>query len=222
MGGAAGAYSKWLAGEGYETHLLDPVPEHLRAATDPPGIETSPPVASILRADGRALPWRGESADAVLLMGPMYHLPVREDRRKVLGEARRVLKNGGVMFAAGINRFASLLDGLFFGLVDDPYFAGILADDLDSGVHRNPERHPDYFTTAVFHRPTELAEEVCEAGFTVRGVVPIEGPAWLASDFEARWSDGARREQLLSLVHRTEGEPTLLGASPHFMVVAEK
>ncbi len=53
--------------------------------------------------------------DAVLLLGPLYHLPERADRLAALAEARRVLRPGGVVFAAAISRFASMLDGLFTG-----------------------------------------------------------------------------------------------------------
>ena len=34
VGGAAGRYSCWLAKEGYEVHLLDPVPKHIEQAKE--------------------------------------------------------------------------------------------------------------------------------------------------------------------------------------------
>jgi hypothetical protein len=52
------------------------------------------------------------SVEAVLLMGPLYHLTEPAERTAALGEARRVLQRGGVIFAVGICRFASLLAGL--------------------------------------------------------------------------------------------------------------
>jgi SAM-dependent methyltransferase len=50
--------------------------------------------------------------DVVLLFGPLYHLTQRVDRLTALQEARRVLRSGGLLLAAGISRFASALDGL--------------------------------------------------------------------------------------------------------------
>ena len=80
---------------------------------------------------------------------------------------------------AGINSFASLIDGLGRGLIDDPYFVEILERDLREGQHLNPKNVSDYFTTAHFHRPEELESEVSEAGFKVIEVAAIEGPGWL-------------------------------------------
>ena len=41
-----------------------------------------------------------DSFDVTLLFGPMYHLFGFEDKRKALGEAKRVTKPGGVILAA--------------------------------------------------------------------------------------------------------------------------
>ena len=60
---------------------------------------------------------------------------------------------GGVVLAAAISRFASTLDGLRLGLLDDPVFARLAEQDLRDGQHRNPTEEPRYFTTAYFHRP---------------------------------------------------------------------
>ena len=62
--------------------------------------------------DARALAAPDGSFDVVLLLGPLYHLLEREDRLCALAEARRVVPTGGLVAAAAISRFASLLDGL--------------------------------------------------------------------------------------------------------------
>ena len=164
--------------------------------------------------------WR--AFDAVLLLGPLYHLVEREDRVACLHEARRVLRPGGVVWGAGISHFASLFDSLAHGFFDDSAFAPILARDLKEGQHRNPTGNPIYFTDAFFHRPEELADELLTAGFQNVELVAIEGPGWLAPDFERLWNDPAQRERLLSAVRQVEHEPSALGASSHFMAIARK
>ena len=46
------------------------------------------------------------TCDAVLLLGPLYHLCSLEERQRAVAEATRILKPNGIIFAAGINRLA--------------------------------------------------------------------------------------------------------------------
>ena len=99
--------------------------------------------------------------DAVLMLGPLYHLIERGDRALAWAEAVRATAPGGVVAAVGISRFASLLDGLKRNVLSDPVFSGVVEDDLRTGQHRNPDvaGRPELFTTAYFHRPDELVSE---------------------------------------------------------------
>jgi hypothetical protein len=67
------------------------------------------------------------------------------------------------MLAAAISRFAPALDGPRSGFLLDPGFEAIVERDARDGQHRNPSRHPRWFTTAYFHRADELASEVASA-----------------------------------------------------------
>jgi ubiquinone/menaquinone biosynthesis C-methylase UbiE len=222
VGGAAGVYSFWLASLGYQVHLIDSVPKHIEQARQASMAESAHPLASLQVGDARHLPHADSSVDAVLLLGPLYHLTDPQDRLAALLEARRVLRPRGRLFAAAICRFASLLDSLSRGFLDDPRFVPILERDVSDGQHRNPTDNPDYFTHAFFHLPDELRAEVTQAGFSIIELVGVEGPAWLASDFERRWADPERRQRLLDLVRQVEHEPSLLGISQHLLVVAAR
>ncbi len=222
VGGAAGAYSFWLADAGHEVHLVDPVPLHVEQARATSKGRASGRLASAQVADARALPFGDASADAVLMLGPLYHLTEREDRLRALGEALRVLRPGGLVVAAAISRFASLVDGLRGPLFDDAVFAPIVERDLADGQHRNETGNARYFTTAFFHHPAELAEEVAGSGLALVDLFAVEGPAATMPDFARRWADPASRERLLSLLRAVETEPTLLGASPHLLAVARR
>ena len=133
-----------------------------------------------------------------------------------------MVRAGGMVVAAAIARHASLLAGLFHGLVDDPAFLRILERDLREGQHRNPTPRLEYFTTAYFHLPAELGEEARDAGLAVDAVLAVEGPAWMMPDWEARWRDESRRRQLLDLLQRVETDPAVLGMSAHLLLVARK
>jgi ubiquinone/menaquinone biosynthesis C-methylase UbiE len=222
VGGGAGAYACWLAARGYQVHLIDPVPKHVEQARAASSKQPQHPLASAEVGDARELPQKDAAADAVLLLGPLYHLVEKQDRLACLREAYRVLRAGGLVWGAAISHFASLLDSLSHGFFDDPVFAPILARDLEEGQHRNPTDNLLYFTDAFFHRPEELSGEFLNAGFQVLELLAIEGPGWLARDFERLWNDPQQRERLLSAVRKVESEPSVLGTSSHIMAIARK
>jgi len=221
VGGGPGAYGCWLAARGYVVHVVDATPLHVEQARQASARQPDHPLASVNLGDARQLGLPDASADAVLLMGPLYHLTERADRARALREAWRVLRSGGLVFAVGVSRFASLLDGLFKDLLDDPEAARIVEEDLRSGQHRTPTSR-DYFTTAFFHRPEELEEEVREGGFEVVESVGVEGPGWVLADLGQRWADLAWREHLLMAARAVEREPSMLGVGAHIMTVARR
>jgi SAM-dependent methyltransferase len=221
VGGAAGAYALWLANTGYSVHLIDPVPRLVAEAQQRSAVAERP-LASCQVGDARGLNLPGDTADLVLLLGPLYHLTDPGDRARALREAVRVLKPGGWLFAAAISRWASALDGLARDLFQDPRFAQIVEQDLRDGQHRNPTDRLDYFTTAYFHRPEELADEVLAAGFALKGVFGVEGPGWILSDVPERMTNAERRAALLRVARLLETERSVVGSSAHLLAVAHR
>jgi len=222
VGGGPGGYACWLARRGYAVHLLDAVPLHIEQARAASRRQPEHPLAGAAVGDARQLPFPDGSADAVLLLGPLYHLTERPDRLAAWREAGRVLKSGGVVLAAAISRFASTLDGLRLGLFDDPAFARLAEQDLRDGQHRNTTGNPVYFTTAYFHRPEELRDEAEDAGLRHEATLGVEGPGWLLHDLTGQWQDPCRRERIVAAARALEQEPSLLGMSAHLLAVARK
>lgn len=221
VGGGPGAYAAWLAELGHEVHLVDPVPELVARARSLRNVRGRQ-IESCTLGDARALNLADQSADAVLLLGPLYHIIDAGERLRALQEAYRVLAPGGLLFAAAISRFASVLDGLNRDLFADPEFGRIVQRDLDAGVHENSTAKLDYFTTAYFHRPEELQAEVTAAGFSMVSVVGIEGAGWLVADFDARWRDARRREDLLRSARTLEAEPSIQAVSAHLLAIGRR
>ena len=220
VGGGPGVYAAILARQGYRVELIDAVPLHVEQARAAAAAQPESPFTARL-GDARALDADDASFDAVLLLGPLYHLTKRDDRIRTWTEARRVLRPDGVVVGAAISRFASLLDGLAHGSLNDPLFASIVEDDLRDGQHRNPKptERPEWFTTAYFHHPDELTDEVVEADLVCESVFGVEGPGWLFPD---RWELPDQREVLLSAARAVENEPTLRGVSSHLLAVGRK
>ncbi len=222
VGGAAGAYGLPLASQGYRVHLVDPVPLHIAQAKAASLAQPTAPLASATVGDARSLDWGDGSVDAVLLMGPLYHLTDRGERTAALAEARRVLRTGGTVIATVVSRFASTIDGLRHNRFAEPGFEDIQERDLIDGQHRNPVGIPDWFTTAYLHRPEELRAELEEAQLTVDAVVGVEGPGWLLGDLDDWLSDPQRRDKLLAVLRRIEAEPSIMGVSAHLLAVGHR
>jgi hypothetical protein len=72
-------------------------------------------------------------------------LTVNGERR---GEARRVLRPGGLLAAAGTSRFAFTVDGLAAGVFAEPDFEEVVAQALRDGRHLDPGGHGNRSTCA--------------------------------------------------------------------------
>ena|GEM_PF-1987562 len=145
IGGGPGRFALWLAGLGYRVEHRDIVAahvEHVRGAAAEVGADVDTAVG-----DARDLDLDDESVDAVLLLGPLHHLPSAADRLQVLREARRVVRPGGAVFAAAVSRRGARLDGVLHAELGA---AGLVVADLVSvegaavlqGA-RAPERVPE-------------------------------------------------------------------------------
>jgi SAM-dependent methyltransferase len=188
-------------------HVVDVVPEHVRAVAEH-GLLT----AEV--GDARRLPQAAASVDAVLLLGPLYHLVSKAERITALAEARRVLRPGGVLLAAAIGRFMAVLDwAQRGGLTAD--VGAKLVPVLSDGVH-DPTLG---FTDAFFHTAAQLQQEVTDAGFADVRVLGIEGPAWTIVDAPGEDTD-ARFDSALRCAQLTENFAEIVDASAHLMAVA--
>ena len=222
IGGGSGPYACWLAKAGYEVHLVDPVDLHIEQAKEASNQQSEHPIASVSLGDARELRFSSMSADAVLLLGPLYHLIDKSERLLALREVYRVLREGGVMLAAGISRFASMLHSFFEDRFGNPVHMDIVQNDLETGYHRNLTEDLKYFTDAYLHRPEELGSEVVAAGFQHQATLAVEGPTWLFRSVESYWLDPDQRAVVLDLIRKVEAEPSILGMSAHILAIGTK
>jgi ubiquinone/menaquinone biosynthesis C-methylase UbiE len=213
VGGGTGVHAQWLAADGHTVHVVDPVERHVEQAALLDGVTSE-------MGDARRLSAADNSADVVLLFGPLYHLVDAEDRVLALREAVRVVRPGGLVFVATVSKFASLFDGLARGFLFERDFPAIVGRDLHEGEHRNPDRLPHRFTTAYFHHPDELRAEISSVGLDVLEMVGVEGLAGWLAQLADRWDDPEARELILYSARAVESEPSLLGLSAHLLAGA--
>jgi ubiquinone/menaquinone biosynthesis C-methylase UbiE len=210
VGGGPGVYASWLSQKGHRVHVVDPISLHVDQATAE-GLTAEVGDARDLRQDDA-------SADVVLLLGPLYHLPDRVDRQAALTEARRVLRPEGLLFAAGISRHAALLDLLIkLDKLHHPGVFELVEQSVRTGVFRGPGE-AGLFTTSYFHLPSELRDEMSEAGFEGVHVFHVEGPGFLVSDLDGRLEDASRKEALMNAVRLVEDDANMV-ASSHLLAI---
>ena len=218
IGGATGVFSYWLQEQGHKVHLLDYTENHIEKAKEN-GKNKGLMLESYVWDDARQTPYADEQFDIVLEMGPLYHLQDSDDRVKCLKEANRLLKNNGVVICEVISRYANIFEGFQKNLISDEEFIKILDENLLTGKH-NPKDTP-YFTTAFFHTPDLMKNELEQAGFTDITMVAVEGFASII-DADSFLNDEIRKNLLLKYIRDTESIRDIFGVSSHFMAIGVK
>ncbi len=213
IGGGPGRYTVWLAGLGHRVLHRDIVPLHVEQVLDMAGNGTAIQTAV---ADALSLDLADASVDAVLLLGPLYHLEDRADRVRALREAARIVRPGGPVFGAAISRWSARLDGMLRNRIYEKYPE---APELIDGVERTgllPPLGPRSFC-GFTHRPEQLREEFQAAGLTVADLVCVEGGSFLLQDIDDRMADESAWEVVLAASRAHERVPELMGLGPHLL-----
>jgi SAM-dependent methyltransferase len=216
VGGGPGRYALWLAGRGYRVEHRDLMPLHVEQLRADAGDRD--PIGTAV-ADARELDLGDGSVDAVLLLGPVYHLRRRADRVRALREARRVVRPGGPVFVAAISRWAPRLDGV---LALRLYESQPELRELVGEVERAgwlPPLFPGSFS-AYCHRPGQLRAELAAAGLEVADLVSVEGLAFALADLDERMGDPLAWAVVLEAARAIERVPELLGIGPHLLATA--
>lgn len=213
VGGATGIHSKWLAEDGHRVTLVDPVASQVEVAAELPGV-------TAVVGDARELPCEDASFDAVLLMGPLYHLTDRSQRVRAIAEARRCARPGGLVAAVTINRTAGWSDYLMYraGGTDKGFTSETVLRVLREGDLRLSDQ--DVFTTAYLAHPGEVAAEFADAGLGGAAQYAVQGFPGYIPELERLIDNEEDREHLMEGLRLIEAEPSLLGVSNHLLTVA--
>ena len=219
-GGGPGRYAITLAQRGYGVTLFDLSPELLAVARDKAtgadltlaGFEQGTATDLSRFADGQF--------DAVLLMGPLYHLLDEADRQRALAEAARVVKPGGPVFAAFIARYAGHIEGVRYDpqeAVDHPEIYELIEE---TGL-LPPRADGRIAFVAYFAHPNEVQPLCKRAGLDVLTVLGVEGVAsareesinTLTGDAWKRWVD---------INYRIAHDPCTHGGVEHLLAVCRR
>ncbi|WP_300026912.1 bifunctional 2-polyprenyl-6-hydroxyphenol methylase/3-demethylubiquinol 3-O-methyltransferase UbiG [uncultured Maribacter sp.] len=220
VGGGTGKYAEWLAKKGHLVHLVEPVAKHLHIAEN--RAKKLKNKFKVHFGESRNLDFPNNYADLIILHGPLYHLQKKEDRELSILEARRVIKDDGIILGFAINYTASTLVGLLNGLIHKKPFFEMCKNELTTGIHNPPDQFPWLLTEAFYHKPEQLKSEFVNQGLAYLNTYAIEGISWLDKDFFTNMLNDNKRKTLLELLQITENDSCILAFSPHMMIAVKK
>lgn len=217
IGGGPGRYSIYLAKRGHHVTLLDLSEANIEFARQKAAAENAPVINFI---HGNALDlsaFEDHTFDAVLLMGPLYHLINSEDREQAVAEAYRVLRPHGIMLASFITRYATINDML-------KNYPEMLAEDFDAtlgllkdGIHFRESG----FTEAYFILPSDITPLMESKGFRQLRLMAAE-PFVAAIEPTINALEESVFRCWADLCYRLSTEPVTWGSAEHMLYIGQK
>ncbi len=212
-GGGPGRYAIHLAKLGYDVTLLDLSQGNLSLARQK-AVEQGADIADFIHGNALDLSrFPGASFDAVLLMGPLYHLLEKSDRDRAVREAMRVLKPGGPLFAGFITFYAPFRDAIAKGYLRDFY-----EDPGQMESLLNQQNASEGFTDAWFTKPDEIIPWLESLGLHTLAMLAVEG---VTAGHEQHMNalDDDAFEFWANLSYRFSADPHLWGGADHLLWV---
>lgn len=215
LGGGPGRYAFELAQQGYQVTLADLSPGNIELAKVKSEELNLPLDEMIVQDATQALPYDANSFDAVLLMGPLYHITTHDQRLAALRHALHVLKPGGVLFCA----FITMIGALRAIIINDPNQLEIEWLTMKNGLNSVDLG----FTEAYFARIPEIEALMDAAGCQFIEMVGCEGFSVIVEkSFLETEMDEHTWQHWVDLNLEFGRHTTALEASDHILYVARK
>ncbi len=219
IGAATGRYTLALCRLGYSVTAVDLSAALLELCRRRLAAERLHGQARLVVADARDLHAVPDTAfDAVLLMGPLYHLVLEEDRRQAVREATDRLRSEGVLFSTFLSRLGVLGD--LMRRVPEWIER---ADEVRSllAIGRRPDDAPPGGFRGYFARVSEIRELHETLGIQTVVLAGVE-PAISADDESYNKLQAPHRDLWLDLLFEVSSDETTVGASRHLLYVGRK
>ncbi|OPA72879.1 hypothetical protein BVG16_31680 [Paenibacillus selenitireducens] len=219
VGAGTGAYSFYFAERGHQVTAIDITPRHIDAirqqlASSPHELELEARLGDATNLCDIA----AESYDVVLCMGPMYHLVEESQQRKCIEECLRVLKPGGILAVAYINKLSIL--PMLVNKEPDFVRESVVQKILQEGTIQSGEADC-FWTDAHFATPSSITSLLTSYAVKEVDHLGTDGVSHTIS----RSVDVLSEEQFQAwlLYHEaTCREPSILGLSTHGLFIGEK
>lgn len=219
VGAATGQYTLELARRGYRVLAVDLAPALVASARERAAEEGLDDLIEFQVGDARFLSGVPEdSFDAALVMGPLYHLVLQDERLMTLKRVFQSLKVNSILFSSLLSRFGvfgDVLKNIPAWIENEKDVTSIIEEG------RSPDDSPREGFRGYFATLNEISLLHEEAGFRKLTIAGLE-PAISADDESYNRLDGERRRLWLDLLFKISAEPSTVASSRHLMYVGRK
>jgi ubiquinone/menaquinone biosynthesis C-methylase UbiE len=222
IGSGTGIYSKILINElDAKVALIDLSAEELRIFNRNLHGKEKENVLFCKKSSATELEWiEDEKFDHVLLLGPLYHLIEKYERKNVLKSVHRILKPQGKVICAYLSpyhKYATILRENARNLKSDGFI---------NNLKKGTTYHGYENVIAEQYRcwPSEAMKELLENNFTIKYKRNLEGIGSIINEDELTLlkEDSDLKEKWFNLLRDTCEIEDILGSTLHFIVVGEK
>ena len=218
VGTGPGDYATYLSLQGHQVIAVDLVPIHITRLQEKVARGETGSLEAYV-ADGRHLTMIADlSLDIVLCLGPLYHLQTETERKQCMHESLRVLKPGGILVFAYLNRF--LIGALSVKRDVKKANRTFLYTLASTGlVQYDPN---DWFgLSAYFSTPQEMEGLVVGSEAILLDHVAVDGASKLIEDTVNVMTE-EQYQQWKTWHWQTCREPSILGYSTHGLIICQK
>ena len=224
LGGGPGRYTIELSKLGHTLHLADLSQTLLDTAKqkiDDLGIKN---VKSINQANAVDLSCYDDNCfDAVLLLGPLYHLTNESERLSCVKEVHRVLKPNGQTFVS----FIPYLSGAIgvasrMYLAPDQVSTETLGRVFNTGIFNNNANRG--FQEGYYPASNELASLFGNNGFSKMFMRSIRGWGYNRAEqiLKLRDEEPEKFEAVIALINKTATDPSIIEMCNHAIYIGQK
>jgi S-adenosylmethionine-dependent methyltransferase len=220
IGGGPGKYAIELTKLGHKVHLVDLSPKNIELAIK----ETKKEKLTLLSAKAgtaTSLPqFSNASVDAIINLGPLYHLLDEKDRKSTINESLRILKPDGLALFGFMSKYAVAYYQLNHNPENILSMSETMQKAIDCEEHIVSDSEPG-FTDAFFIEPSRLGDIMSKYPIKKLALVGAEGMVSQNENKIFNCSQQAQKEWL-SFILATAETTAAINGSQHILFFGKK
>ncbi len=219
LGAGTGVYSFYYAYRGNNVLATDITPKYVDIINKKLSQRDNDFNLSAEVADATNLSnYENERFDVVLNLGPLYHLTNENDREKCINESLRVLKKGGILATAYINKHFVL--NLIMPRYKEFLTSYFIEKVMNTGIIKEGEKEC-FWTDTFFTTPVEMESFISKFNIEIIDHIACDGISPLLKDF----IDNMNYEEYTTWLNYCLDscrEKSILGMSNHGLLICKK